>query len=305
MPLDPSMKRLDDRPVPDIPGEIRAFLTVRDEALRLPDNLRHHRERRVGRFFIVDNGSTDGTVEFLLQQPDVHLFSTQASFAASGFGMAWLNPLLDQYGDGHWTLTVDADELLVYPGFETVALPRVCRHLDALGAQAVFCLLLDMYADAPLGGIGYASGQSLLQTCPWFDRAPYRAVPAGLFPNVQMYGGMRERVFGFSGAPHPPTISKVPLVRWTTGMRFLLCTHALSPVRLAQMTGALLHFKFLDDFHARVDKEVLRGEHIGGAAEYRVYAEILRRGGALNLRNQQSVSFRDSRQLVEFGLMGL
>jgi hypothetical protein len=219
--------------------------------------------------------------------------------------MAWLNPLLDQYGDRHWTVTIDADELLIYPGFEEVALPKVCRHLDARGAQGLFCLLLDMYADAPLAGIGYRAGAPLLKACPWFDPGPYRPVQAGLFPHIQLYGGVRERVFSFAGSPHPPTVSKVPLVRWRAGMRFLLCTHALSPVQLAQMTGALLHFKFLDDFHTRVETEVQRGEHFNAAAEYKVYADILSRGDGLNLRNAQSVRFQDSRQLVELGLMNI
>ena len=86
-------------------------------------------------------------------------------------------------------------------------------------------------------------------------------------------------------------------------MRYLLCTHAVSPIPLAQMTGALLHFKFLGDFHDRVETEVLRGEHFAGASEYKIYAEILRRGEALNLWYEQSVRFQSSRQLVELGLM--
>ena len=249
-----NLHRLDSRPIPAAPGEIRAFLPVRNEALRLPDNLKHHRGLGVSRFFVADNGSTDGTVEFLLAQPDVHVFSAHESFAASGFGMAWMNQLLDEHGDGHWTLTVDADELLVYPGIENVPLTRVCAHLDHLGAQGMFCMLLDMYADAPLEDVGYRAGDSLLAACPLFDPGPYRTVQVDDFPHIQIYGGVRERVFHFSGspAPHPPTISKVPLVKWKRGMQFTNCTHAVSPMQLAQMTGLLLHFKFLDDFYQRV-----------------------------------------------------
>ena len=203
------MRRLDSRPIPSTPGEIRAFLPVRNEALRLPDNLNHHRGLGVSRFFVADNGSVDGTLEFLLAQPDVHLFRADQSFAASGFGMAWMNQLLDEYGCGHWTLTVDADELLIYPGIETVPLTRVCTHLDHLGAQGMFCMLLDMYADRPLNDVGYRAGDSLLAACPWFDPAPYRTVQVHAFPHIQIYGGVRERIFHFSAspAPHPPTIS--------------------------------------------------------------------------------------------------
>jgi glycosyltransferase involved in cell wall biosynthesis len=302
-----SLQRLDQRPIPDGIGEIRAFLVVRNEALRLPDNLRHHRALGISRFFVVDNGSTDDTLDFLLAQPDVHLFSTQESFAASGFGISWINGLLDAYGDGHWTLTVDADELLIYPGFESVALPKVCAHLDHLQAQGMFCMLLDMYAEAPLKDVGYRAGDSLIAACPWFDPAPYRTIEAAAFPHVQIYGGVRERIFQFtaSAAPNSPTLSKVPLVRWQAGMRFLLCTHSLTPIRLAQMTGLLLHFKFLGDFHNRAMTEAARGEHFAGAIEYKVYVELLARDPALTLRDRNSVSLQGSRQLVELGMMAI
>ena len=302
-----SLQRLDQRPIPDGIGEIRAFLVVRNEALRLPDNLRHHRALGISRFFVVDNGSTDDTLDFLLAQPDVHLFSTQESFAASGFGISWINGLLDAYGDGHWTLTVDADELLIYPGFESVALPKVCAHLDHLQAQGMFCMLLDMYAEAPLKDVGYRAGDSLIAACPWFDPAPYRTVQVHAFPHIQIYGGVRERIFHFSGspAPHPPTISKVPLVKWKRGMQFTNCTHAVSPMQMAQMTGVLLHFKFLDDFYQRVQVEAARGEHYADGLEYKIYAQLLAQNPALTLRDQNSARLQSSRQLVEMGLMAI
>ena len=102
---------------------------------------------------------------------------------------------------------------------------------------------------------------------------------------------------------HAPTVSKVPLVRWRKGMRFLYSTHSLSHVTTAKVTGALLHFKFLSDFHDRVETEVARGEHYDGAREYRAYRDLMRKQGAVNFLNEKSVRFEDSAQLVRLGLM--
>jgi hypothetical protein len=60
--------RIDTRTITDCLGEIRAFMTVRNEILRLPQTLAHYRKIGVARFFIVDNGSTDGTREILAAQ---------------------------------------------------------------------------------------------------------------------------------------------------------------------------------------------------------------------------------------------
>jgi Glycosyl transferase family 2 len=93
--------RIDDRPIGDDRNEIRAFMTVRDEMLRLRQNLAHHRSIGVRRFFVIDNGSTDGSGEFLQAQPDCHLFLTRNSYADSRYGLEWQQALLDEYGTNH------------------------------------------------------------------------------------------------------------------------------------------------------------------------------------------------------------
>src|SRR5260370_8136498 len=82
-----TLLRIDDRPISDDRIEIRAFMTVRDEMLRLRQNLAHHRNIGVRRFLVVDNGSTDGSREFLLAQPDCHVFLTRNSYPHSPYGL--------------------------------------------------------------------------------------------------------------------------------------------------------------------------------------------------------------------------
>src|SRR5260370_6199053 len=92
-----TLLRIDDRPISDDRNEIRAFMTVRDEMLRLRQNLAHHRSIGVRRFLVVDNGSTDGSREFLLAQPDFHVFLTRNSYADSRYGLEWQHTPLAQY----------------------------------------------------------------------------------------------------------------------------------------------------------------------------------------------------------------
>lgn len=297
-------RRLDDRPVPSVHNEIRAFMVARNEVLRLPAVLNHHRMLGIDRFFIVDNDSTDGTVDFLLNQPDVHLFQTRDSFSNSQCGYAWTNTLLEMFGTGGWCLTIDADEQFIYPHYESVNIHSLCDVLDRSGARGLFTVFLDMYSDRPIQETLYRSGDALLEACPFFDASPYRCVQTEHFPSLQVYGGVRERVFwNRGGSGHSPTLSQVPLVRWQEGTRYLLCRHAMTPVPIAAITGALLHYKFLFDFHEKVKVEAERGEHFAGGSEYKEYTRAMDQDGGLCLFGDRSLRFTGSSQLIDLGLM--
>ena len=298
----PDLHRLDNRAIPGIAGEIRAVMVTRNEALRLPAVLDYHRDLGVGRFLMIDNGSDDGTIDFLLAQPDVHVFSSKASFAANK--MRWTNTVLDAHADKHWTLTIDADELYVYPHCERVKLAQFCRFLESAGARATLSLLLDMYSDKPIDETLYNAGEPLLDACRYFDPGPYSSIVAPLFPHVQYYGGMRERVFRHrQRTSRSPTLSKVPLVKWQAGMQYSLATHAVTPTPLSDVVTALLHFKFLGDFRDRVASALESGQYHDASREYRDYHAYLRENGAGSFLAEDSVRYEDSAQLTRLDLM--
>ena len=278
---------------------------VRNESLRLPSVLAHCRGLGVERFLVIDNGSDDGTLEQLLAQSDVHVFSTTDSFSRNGVGMDWVNRILDVYADGHWTLTVDADELFIYPRYEGVPLAAFCRFLDGGEARGVFALMLDMYSDKALAETVHAPGASLLETCAFFESGPYRRVGCDEFPYTRILGGVRDRLFSqtLEGRYMSPAVSKLPLVKWRAGTRYLTAGHNLTPLPLSDLAGGLLHFKFLHDFHARAVTEAARGEHFRQGYEYKAYLELLAADGRFNLMSPASVRFEDSAQLVALGLM--
>ena len=113
-----------------LPVAIRLYGRA-NEAQRLPYCLEYHRVLGIDRAFIVDNGSDDGTREFLLDQPDCHVFHASGSFAEANYGMAWINALVALHGVGSWCLFVDVDELFTYPHSEKVTLPAFCRFLGS------------------------------------------------------------------------------------------------------------------------------------------------------------------------------
>ena len=71
------------------PSDIVLLATERNERVRLPFFLRYYRDLGVDHFLIVDNGSDDGSREYLAAQPDVSLWHTQAGYKAAHFGVDW------------------------------------------------------------------------------------------------------------------------------------------------------------------------------------------------------------------------
>jgi hypothetical protein len=296
---------LSNRPLQIAPDPVLVCV-VRNEMMRLPYYLTHYRKLGFGQFIFIDNASTDATREYLLAQPDTFVLTTDDSFAASGWGMSWAHSLLNAFCEDRWALVVDADELLVWPGSEHGTIQGLTQRLDAAGATCLFTAMLDMYSDRPFGQIGYVPGEPFTDYCPMFDAGPYVLLEAKGFPYRQLYGGVRARLFKqINAGINPPTVSKVPLVRWKKGQRFILVTHALfEDMVLADMRGALLHFKMFDDLPEKCRVEVERKEHYEGGREYLALGQAIAQSkDGTFVAPGISVRYEDTNQLVELGVM--
>ena len=259
------MYRVDKRSIPrdSEKMEIRLFMNVRNESLRLPFFLKHYRRLGVDRFFIVDNVSNDGTIDTLLKEPDVHIWSTQQSYADAHYGIDWMQYLIWRYGKQRWCLVVDADELLLYPGWLNMTLQQWCKQHQNAGFDCVRMFLLDAYLNNTPADKKQIYDR-LLQL-DWF----YDADPSlyALNINNHVVGGMRRRMFGVDAC-----LIKHPLFLCNSHTVLHEGMHMHCGQRPSDVKGVLLHTKFLDDFACRVTEEVRRKEHWDGAKEYKKYA---------------------------------
>lgn len=296
-------------------GEIRSddlllFCTQRNEAIRLPYFLDYYREMGVGHFFFVDNDSTDGSLDYLAEQPDVSVWSTTASYKRARFGMDWLNWLQRKYAHGHWALTVDPDEFLVYPFCDTRPLRALTDWLDASSIKSFSAMLLDMYPKGRLDEQPYQAGDNPIEIASWFDSGNYTISRNYSFANLWIQGGPRARAFFPDQPEKAPALNKVPLVKWDKRYTYVSSTHMLLPRGLNQVydewggekaSGVLLHAKFLDTFGAKAAEELTRSQHYAGSVEYKAYAEQLKDNPQLWCK--WSERYINWRQLEILGLM--
>ena len=291
-------------------GSILCLACIRNEAGRLPFFLAHHRRLGVGHFLIVDNGSTDATRALLAAEPDVSLWSAAGSYKAARFGMDWLNALLGRYGTGRWCLTLDADEILVYPHWPDRPLPDLARRLERTGRAGMGALMLDLFPEGRIGAGAADAGADPLRALPFFDPGPWRARRQMPMQNLHLQGGTRDRAFFAAEPQRAPTLNKLPLIRWQSGFAYANSTHALLPPRLnllyhgpggADLSGVLLHTKFLPTAVARAAEEKARGEHFSNGRVYDGYYDAVAADPVLH--HPGAARLQDWQQLEALGLM--
>jgi hypothetical protein len=291
------------------PGAILCFSTVRNEAVRLPFFLEHHRRLGVAHFLFVDNQSDDATVAFLQEQPDVSLWSTPHSYRLSRFGVDWLTWLQMRHGHGHWCLTLDADEIFVYPFHETRPLGALTEWLDDREIEAMGALMVDMYPKGPLDHAPYAAGQDPTEVLQWFDGGNYMIQRQPRLENLWIQGGPRARAFFAEQPRRAPTMGKVPLIRWNRRYAYVSSTHSALPRRLNHvydegggeiLCGALLHTKFLHMIVEKSAEEKQRREHFANSSLYDDYYDNLTRNP--DLWCEGSTRYLGWRQLEALGL---
>jgi len=292
------------------PRDIIIFSTMRNERIRLPYFLQYYRDMGVNHFVIVDNDSDDGSREYMTEQPDVSIWTSANSYKTARFGADWLNWLLMKYAHGHWALTVDVDEFLVFPFSDTRSLRALTDWLDASSIPSFSAMLLDMYPKGRIDASPYNEGQDPFEIAAWFDSGNYTISKNKRYSNLWIQGGPRARTF-FTGNPErAPSMNKIPLVKWHRKYTYVSSTHMLLPRGLNKVyeewggekaSGCLLHAKFLDTFGAKAKEELARGQHYANSHEYKAYHDAMQDDP--DLWCKWSEKYINWRQLEILGLM--
>lgn len=260
-------------------AEVAVVACMRNEMFMLPHFLEHYRRLGVGAFLIADNLSDDGTLEYLLEQEDVALFSVDTDYRKSHYGVAWQQALLSNFRYGRWTVVADADEFLVWRPDARGSLPDLLRGEAFAGADAVRVFMLDLYPEGRLEDADFRSGDPFAEAG-WCEREPFLTgwPGRGPFSNMGTWtSALRHRLIPGS-RPDLFVAQKIALLRYNSWMRLSAGLHFLADVRLAQRELLFAHFKYTADFRRKAQAEVARRQHFNDAEEYRKYLSLVSEG---------------------------
>jgi hypothetical protein len=241
------------------PDDVIVISVMRNSEAWLKSFLAHHRRIGVSRFVIIDNGSTDGSVDVLSRQSDVTLLRTYAPYHA--YENTMKRYLAERFCRGRWCLCVDADEQFDFPGSPTMALTSLIQYLRTRGFNAVITQMLDMFSDRPVSEARIDKEGDLRAQYPFYDLTDISKTPYqfGQVSNAMIkthHGGIRKAIFGTNNG-----LSKVSLFFMDGRIRPFIAWHHALHARLADISCVLLHFPFVDSFSAKVAEAVKSGRY--------------------------------------------
>lgn len=267
----------------------------------------HHLALGAKHIFYLDNGSEDDTVARLSRYDHVSVFTTDISFKRYEVGLRrWITRT---FGWKRWSLYCDADELFDYPYSDRLALPDFLRYLRHYGYKTVTGQMLDLFSDKPFSQLHSSPDDSLKETYRFYDLSDL--VPThevywirdGDLENRDiscLFGGIRKRFFGDDCL----LLTKHPLVHADESVGiYTYDGHFMTGGRVADISTALLHYKYVGSLPERVRKTVAEEWHNKAGALYGGLSGVLGQSPDLCLRLDSAMELQGMDELVERGFL--
>ena len=294
---------------------------VRDEMHFLPAFLPHYRKLGVGQFIFLDDGSTDGSLEFLAAQNDVVVLKSSHRFGDHVDGGAidkalpkdvrreivWRMLLRAKFATDRFALHLDVDEFLSLPGDMT--LRDLSMYAEAEGVDAIWAAMIDVYPaaigdlpDMQVGGVVDLDAQW------YFDAVPLIRLRDGRLPKT-INGGSRARLllkYGLHGRANwfdryvspliglpPPSIHNVRkpvFCRWRD-QTLMTNSHSIDLRASNTIVLPLRHFKFCASTADHAKTAIADGMYFKGSADYKsldaLLTEMAQDNGSFMYRNSR------------------
>ncbi len=249
---------------------------LKNDIDKLPYFMEHYRERGIESFVFLDNMSTDGSFEFLMEQADAEVYRCAHPFTADR-KIAWVNRLIAEYGMNKWYLMVDSDEFFTYLGEKDHKFADVIDRAELMGYKRLGNVCLDMYPQGEL--FKTVEKRNFIEEYCYFDTDTY--VFKRTNNGMSIKGGPRKRVFGTD-----MKISGIRMVYFEED-DVVPSAHFMIPFEKSYGAPVCLlnkHYKFVNESdYDKVIEAVKTGMHSNNSEEYKTYYEAIKNNRQISL----------------------
>lgn len=266
-------------------------VVVKNELKRMKAFFQHYRKLGVNQFVVLDNGSNDGTLEYLMEQDGTRVFQILEGFQTQK-KEAWIEKLLVMTGFDHWYIVVDSDELLDYIGSESHSIQELINRSIKNGYKRIWGYMLDMYSRESLF-LQSSEETRFADHYRFFDKVGYafkiydENKCRGLYDRVS--GGPRNRLFN-----QTMVLSKQAVFFFEKNMIYRNCHYLYPIVKLSDIPCfyVLRHYKFMPDDKKEYIRRIKSGSFNNNSEEYK---NIMKR---IEANNEISMFYDGSEEYI-------
>ena len=322
---------------------LKLYCPVRDEVHLVPLFLDYHRHLGIKLFVFVDNGSVDGTLEYLLAQPDCIVYETNDSYPESNFAADWITELMSRHSLSQWAIYLDCDELLVYEGCEEITVTEFLESYRGTNFESFAGIILDIYSSEPNGEIELYTYEDFLKKIfcvdsdyvvrkypqkPW--RKKYRSIEIIGGPRCRLYSnvdkdlkrgwityfiaGQVDRIVRFVPLSLMPLLARIwprptfaqykkPINHIKDGFRYT-SSHNSTNVKTAPYQLGILHLKFSKELMQKIEPKFSYENHYQRGLERFRLSGAMRRRKSRSFIYAHSIQYEGSQTLAEHSIIG-
>lgn len=288
---------------------------LRNEIYFLPEFLAHYRKLGIERFIFLNDRSDDGSLEYLLQQPDTVVVESDRTYGATvempqnrpGETMQhrilylWRGMLHDMFAQDRWALQVDLDEFVQLP--DGMTFQNLVTRVEKQRARVVWGVMLDVYPKSIAALAEQENANQLDASATWyFDGEQHLRLRQNKKPRL-IYPGARARLYHTHGVNklcrdlgvplnHPiiqvlkriipgakvrgyNAIWKSTLIKWND-ISFFKSSHRTNLPASSDYLLPIQHFRFAGPLPRKVQLGILEQSYYRGSLDHRLLAELLR-----------------------------
>ena len=228
---------------------------VKNGGYYVKEFVRHYQAMGASHIVVLDNGSTDDTVERFAVHDGVTVY--RCELPVGRYQHLMKRAAATQLVGRGWCLDVDIDEFFDYPFSARMPLKDFIRYSDDSGFDAVVTQMVDMYSAEPIGYLAEAGTIFRPSDYPYYDLAEiahesYRdaeIVRAKASANLvdgpdpgTTGGGVRHRLFQLRCL-----LTKHSMFRVDRDLRLFTHPHFCDGAKLADVSGILRHYKLVSN----------------------------------------------------------
>jgi hypothetical protein len=274
---------------------------VKDDLERVKLQIEYHKKIGVRFFVYIDNMSKDGTFEWLKEQNDVSLFTIDDVYNSIK-QRAWRRQVIDILGYDKWYLTLDSDELFIYPGIEKKNINNYIDFLKKQKINSVLSPMIDMYSKNKIFE-NEINANGIFETYCYFDTDTYKLKKK--FSTYEVNGGPRMRLFSTGDNIFSCMLSKYPLIYHSK--EILIGAHQNYPYKYnLKNKGAaafLLHYKFLPSDNEKFKENTISEVYDSGSKEYKIYMKAFEQNPSLSFYYENSQKLNNSMDLMKINII--